>query len=161
MLGMLGRIQDSEERWHTAQTWTRGASGIPCTGSYKLPNPVTKVNIASSQHSQHSLSANPQPNDRVDNNMQASSNDDHSKRLPTDNGGSDTSHLQHPKWRTLMNRVPKATGAHFATAFCDILTKSQQTPPNSTFGIVCFHLLKIFSPSHREEEATEIWLTWS
>ena len=39
----------------------RGASGIPCTGSYKLPNPVTKVNIASSQHSQHSLSASPQP----------------------------------------------------------------------------------------------------
>ena len=41
------------------------------------------------------------------------------------------------------------------------LPKSQQTPLKSTVGIVCFHLLQIYSPSRREEEATEIWLTWS
>ena len=100
-----------------------GASGIPCTGSYKLSNPVTKVNIASSQNSQHSLLASPQSSNRVDNHTQASSNDDHSKRPPADNGGSGTSHLQHPKWRTLMNRVSKAARAQCATSFCDILTK--------------------------------------
>ena len=87
-----------------------------------MQNPVTKVNIAFSQHSLNRLSASPQPNDRADNHTQASSNDDHSKRPPTDNGGSDTSHLKHPKCRTLMSRVPKAT------AFCDILTKISTDP---------------------------------
>ena len=101
-----------------------GASGIPCTGSYKLQNSVTKAHITSSQHSQHSLSASPQPNDRINNHhMQASPKDDLESADPPTMVGQARHIFNNSKWRTLMNRVPKAAWAQCATIFCNILTK--------------------------------------
>ena len=133
-----------------------GVSGTTCTGSYKLLlNPDIKLNITFFQQSTQPL-ANPQPNNRVHNHMQASPKTTIvSAHLPTMMAWAH--HIYNiqngERWWT---GSQKPHGCSVQQHFVASSPKSQQTPPTSSVGLVCFHLLQIFSTSHWKEEVIEM-----
>ena len=86
-----------------------GGNEHACHGSYKLPN----LTVLSSDQSQQ----------RADSQQTNINREARVAPPPSNIYDTSGSHIEHPQWKTLINRILKAARAQCATAFCKTLLK--------------------------------------
>ena len=102
---MLGQVHITKNDSTLHKHGHGGGNEHPCPGSYKLPNST----VLSSDQSQQ----------RADSHQTKINRDASAAPPPSNVYDTSGSHIEHPQWKTLINRIPKAARAQCATAFCE------------------------------------------
>ena len=109
LFNLLGRVQIIKKDGTLHKHGHGGGNEHPCPGSYKLPNST----VLSSEQSQQ----------RADSQQTKINREARAAPPPSNIYDTSGSPIEHPQWKTLINRIPKAARAQCATAFCETLLK--------------------------------------
>ena len=122
-----------------------GASSSYKKKSYKLPNST----VLSPEQSQQ----------RADSHQTKINRDASASPPPSNIYEGSGSHIEHPQWKTLINRIPKAARAQCATAFWETVLKIIADPATLNNWKSVFTFAQPSLPSRQEQMLIETWPT--